>query len=148
MIFESLFPIAAFLVGATAITSTSCYDKGDLAECCLIVEPANSTLIAEKDIQAGDLASDKSVGFNCTDPEGDVVEGTLQCENPNSSELCCGHELFIANDAGRWRACCIARIVLSVGLNFKASSKDTLLLFTIARGGTVSRLLLQTIARK
>ncbi|KAK0215360.1 hypothetical protein EDD85DRAFT_1029976 [Armillaria nabsnona] len=92
------FPIAALLVGVTAISSTSCYDKGDLVECCQSVEPANSTLIAEKGIQAGDLASETLVGFNCANPEGDVVEGTSQCENPRSSELCCGHELFIAND--------------------------------------------------
>ncbi|SJL14501.1 uncharacterized protein ARMOST_17962 [Armillaria ostoyae] len=95
--FGPLFPIAALLVSATAITTTSCYDKGDLVECCQSVEPANSTLIAEKGIEAGNLASGKSVGFNCTNPEGDVVEGTSQCENPSSSELCCGHELFIAN---------------------------------------------------
>ncbi|PBK61812.1 hypothetical protein ARMSODRAFT_964604 [Armillaria solidipes] len=98
MIFGPLFPIAALFVGTAAITTTSCYDKGDLVECCQSVEPANSTLIAEKGIQAGDLASDKSVGFNCTNPEGEVVEGTLQCENPSSSELCCSHELFIVND--------------------------------------------------
>ncbi|PBK84074.1 hypothetical protein ARMGADRAFT_618525 [Armillaria gallica] len=98
MIFGPLFPIAALLIGATAITSTSCYDKGDLIECCQRVEPANSTLIAEKGIQAGDLASDKSVGFNCINPEGNIVEGTSQCEGPSSSKLCCGHELFIAND--------------------------------------------------
>ncbi|KAK0184037.1 hypothetical protein F5146DRAFT_1076652 [Armillaria mellea] len=98
MIFRRLFPIAALLVGATAITSTNCYDKGDLVECCQSVEPANSTLIAEKGIQTGDLASNKLVGCNCTKPEGDVVEGTSQCESRSSSELCCGHELFIAND--------------------------------------------------
>ncbi|KAK0434469.1 hypothetical protein EV421DRAFT_1740896 [Armillaria borealis] len=74
--FGPLFPIAALLVSATAITTTSCYDKGDLVECCQSVEPANSTLIAEKGIQAGDLANDELVGFNCTNPEGDVVEGT------------------------------------------------------------------------
>ncbi|KAK0184184.1 hypothetical protein F5146DRAFT_1006689 [Armillaria mellea] len=103
MIFRRLFPIDALVIGATAITSTSCYDKSDLVECCQSVEPANSTLISEKGIQAGDLASNKSVGFNCTKPEGDVVEGTSQCESRSSIELCCGHELFIANDVQKVR---------------------------------------------
>ncbi len=78
MVFGSLFPISALLVGTIAITSTSCYYKGDLVECCQSVELANSTLIAEKGVQTGDLANDKSVGFNCTNPEGDVVEGASQ----------------------------------------------------------------------
>ncbi|KAK0442707.1 uncharacterized protein EV420DRAFT_1074421 [Desarmillaria tabescens] len=96
--FGTLLPIAALFVGVTALNSTSCYDRGDLVECCEIVEPADSPLIAEKDIQAGYLAEDKLVGFNCTGPEGDLEAGTSRCENPGLGEMCCGHELFIAND--------------------------------------------------
>ncbi|KAK0464033.1 hypothetical protein IW261DRAFT_1612797 [Armillaria novae-zelandiae] len=79
MIFGSPFLIATFLVGAKAITSTSCYDKGDLIECYQVVEPVNITHIAEKGIQAGGSSQRQIGGPDCTDPEGDVVEGTLQC---------------------------------------------------------------------